>query len=78
MLRVLIADDHPIFRKGLKQILENHYDSIQVDEVNDGAEVLQFCRNSRLDLLIFVISIPGRNGLEILENVKRDWPDINV
>jgi len=78
MLRVLIADDHPIFRKGLKQILENHYDEIQVDEANDGAEVLQYCRNSRLDLLIMDISMPGRNGLEILENVKRDWPDVNV
>ncbi|MGH1363611.1 MAG: response regulator [Calditrichia bacterium] len=78
MLRILIADDHPIFRQGLRQILENHYEDLHVEEASDGAEVLHHCRNGRFDLLVMDISMPGRNGLEVLENVKKDWPEINV
>lgn len=77
-MKVLIADDHPIFREGLRQILQGSDDSVIVEEANDGHEVLEKVIKNKYDVIILDISMPGRNGLEILEQLKAEHPDVHV
>ena len=78
MIRVLIADDHTIVRQGLKQIL-NLDPQIEVSfEAKDGNEVLDFLRGAEVDVVVLDITMPGRNGLETLKDLKRLYPAISV
>jgi two-component system invasion response regulator UvrY len=76
MLRILIADDHPIVRRGLKQILYDESDIAIVGESSD--EVLELVRTQSWDAVILDISMPGRGGLDTLEELKRQYPDLPV
>ncbi|MEP6788339.1 MAG: response regulator transcription factor [Acidobacteriota bacterium] len=74
MIKVLIADDHTIVRQGLKQIL-NLDPQIEVSfEAKDGNEVLEFLRGATVDVVVLDITMPGRNGLETLKDIKRLYP----
>jgi DNA-binding NarL/FixJ family response regulator len=78
MRRILIADDHAIFREGLKQIIARSVDMIVTDEAEDGQEVLSKVRNNSYDLVILDISMPGRNGLELLGEIRNLNPRLPV
>ncbi len=82
MIKVLIADDHPIFREGLKKILFSSQDKamsgIIVDEARNGQEVLGMVVRNRYDVVILDVNMPGRNGLEILEQLKAENPELRV
>lgn len=69
-IRVLIADDHPIIRKGLSQIINEESDMQVVSEVSDGSEALSKLRSTKYDIAILDISMPVKTGLEILEQMK--------
>lgn len=69
-IRVLIADDHPIIRKGLIQIINEEPDMQVVTEVSDGSEALSKLRSTKYDIAILDISMPKKTGLEILEQMK--------
>lgn len=69
-IRVLIADDHPIIRKGLIQIINDEPDMQVVTEVSDGSEALSKLRSTKYDIAILDISMPKKTGLEILEQMK--------
>ena len=77
-LKVLIADDHVIFREGLKQVLARTANMGVADEVADGRDVLAKIRDNDYDLLILDISLPGRSGLDILPEVKALRPKLPV
>lgn len=78
MIRILIADDHPIVREGLKQILAETDDIIVVDEASNGKEVLDHVWNTAYDVVLLDISMPGRDGLEILRELKHQKPKLPV
>lgn len=78
MKKVLIADDHALFREGLKQFIARTADMVVTDEVDTGQEVLGRVQARDYDLLILDISMPGRNGLEILVEVKKMRPKLPV
>lgn len=78
MLRVLIADDHAIVRKGLQQIVKEQAPFIEVDEASDGQEVLDKVFASNWDCLVLDISMPGRTGLDILSEVRHSRPSLPV
>jgi DNA-binding NarL/FixJ family response regulator len=73
-MRVLIADDHPVVRQGLKQILMSDPDVVVSGEARDGNEALDLARKVEWDVAIFDFSMPGLNGLELLTEVKREFP----
>ena len=74
----MIADDHNIVRQGLKQIL-NLDPEIEVSfEAKNGNEVLDFLREAEVDVVVLDITMPGRNGLETLKDLKRLYPAIAV
>lgn len=71
--RILIADDHPIFRKGLKQLLRDA-GITDVGEAHDPQEALELSRSRDWDVIILDLSLPGRGGLELLRDLKADRP----
>jgi DNA-binding NarL/FixJ family response regulator len=78
VIRVVIADDHAIVRKGLRQILAVHPDFAVVGEAENGGEVMQIVRREPCDVLVLDIAMPGKNGIETLKQVKRELPKIAV
>ncbi len=78
MIRILIADDHAIVRKGLKQIISETQDMIVADEAGDGQEVLNKVRKDSFDMVLLDISMPGRTGLDILRELKAEKPRMPI
>jgi len=73
-MRILIADDHPVVRHGLKQILAADPKLNVVGEAKNGNEALVLARKLAWDIAILDFSMPGKNGLELLKEIKREWP----
>ncbi|MEX0997790.1 MAG: response regulator transcription factor [Flavobacteriaceae bacterium] len=71
-MRVLIADDHAILRKGLIEILNDSFPTLEYFEASNGLEALQLSRNNNFDLILLDISMPGRNGLDTLKQMRSD------
>ncbi len=78
MIKILIADDHPIVRKGLKEIIEVTPDMMVGDEASNGQEALEKVRKSDFDIVLLDISMPGRSGLDILKELKSEEPELSV
>lgn len=77
MIRILIVDDHAIVRAGLKQLLVDH-PHLVVTEAAGGAEATNLLRKQTFDLMLLDISMPGRGGLEILADTKKEFPGMPV
>ena len=73
-MKILIADDHPIVRRGLRQVLESDPTMVVVGEATNGDEALELARTLEWDLAVFDFSMPGRSGLDLLDSVKREFP----
>ena len=78
MIRVLVADDHTIVREGLKQILAKSGDLMVAGEAANGNDVLRMVREQAWDVLVTDMSMPGRNGLELIKLVKAARPALPV
>src|SRR6266581_1638715 len=78
MINVLIADDHTVVRNGLQQILANDAQLSVVGEATNGNEVLAQLEIMNVDALILDITMPGKNGLDVLKEVKRKRPALPV
>ncbi|MEX0998721.1 MAG: response regulator transcription factor [Thermodesulfobacteriota bacterium] len=78
MIKILIADDHSVVRRGVKQILEEEPDLKVLGEAANGDEVIQLIQDKDWDILILDITLPGKNGLEILTEVKKLRPNLPV
>ena len=77
-IRVLIADDHAIVREGLKQILGDNPDIFIVGEATDGNDALDKIRGGTWNVVLLDMSMPGRTGLDVLKQVKKEHPEIPV
>jgi two-component system invasion response regulator UvrY len=78
MLKILIADDHPVFRRGLKQIIAETTDIVVVDEAANGLEVLNKMKAGDFDLVLLDISMPGKTGIDVLTQLKYERPKLPV
>jgi DNA-binding NarL/FixJ family response regulator len=78
MIRVLVADDHAVVRRGLLQILEEAPDMVAAGQANTGREVLQTVRQIDCDVVVLDISMPGGGGLETLKQLRTLRPDLPV
>lgn len=74
-VRVLIADDHPVVRDGLKTILSSDPEVRVVGEARDGDEALEMMRSVDWDVAVLDYSMPGKGGVDVLAQVKHDYPD---
>jgi two-component system invasion response regulator UvrY len=78
MIKVLVADDHAIVRRGLVQILTEAPDMVVVGEASTGREVLQAVRKHDYDVLVLDIAMPEGGGLEVLQQLQTLKPDLRV
>lgn len=78
MIRVLVADDHPIVREGVKQILQETSDIVVAHEASTGQEALDLATRNEYDVVLLDISMPGRDGLETLREMKAQHPKTPV
>jgi len=78
MIKILIADDHTMFREGLKHILAEYPDLVAADEANNGQEVLDKIWKNDYDMVLLDITMPGMTGLEALKQLKNDKPKLPV
>ncbi|HMU41846.1 MAG TPA: response regulator transcription factor [Ignavibacteriaceae bacterium] len=80
MINILIADDHAIVREGLKQIVAEEKDMCVSAEAKDGTELLEILRvkKNNFSIIILDINMPGKNGLEVLKDLKSFYPDLPV
>jgi two-component system invasion response regulator UvrY len=76
LVRILIIDDHEVVRRGVKQILEEHFLYVEVGEANTGAKGIAAARKESWDLIIVDISLPDRNGLELLYELHTTMPQL--
>lgn len=72
MIKVLIADDHPVVREGLKQILSKATDMVVGGEALNGQEVLDKVRSEKWDVIILDLNMPGKDGFEVLKEIRRE------
>ncbi|HLY52255.1 MAG TPA: response regulator transcription factor [Steroidobacteraceae bacterium] len=74
-MRILIADDHPIVRRGLKDIVASEQDMTVVGEAKTGDEALELARKLDWDVAVLDYSMPGCNGADLVREVKRHYPE---
>jgi len=77
-MNILVADDHPLIRKGLIQILSDYSYIKHVYEAKNSIEVFEQLKQNFIDILILDISLPGKDGMEILKDVKIEYPNLPV
>jgi len=77
-IRVFIADDHAIVREGLKQILAEQRDIVVAGEAENGLDAIKLFRKSRCHVMLLDISMPDRNGIEVLKQIKQERPELAV
>lgn len=76
--KVILADDHAIFRQGIRELIKDLEDFAVVGEAGDGLELLELLKEVRPDLIILDISMPNLRGLEATEEIKKHYPQIKV
>jgi DNA-binding NarL/FixJ family response regulator len=78
MQRVIIADDHPVGYKGLREILQENFGSLTVDAAGTGRELIEKVKKTDYDLVLLDISLPDANGLDVLREMRRKRPRLPV
>jgi len=78
MLKILIADDHTVVRKGLRQILLDHFREALIEEVSDAENLINKVMSAQWDVVISDINMPGRSGVDALKQIRGIFPDLPV
>jgi two-component system, NarL family, invasion response regulator UvrY len=77
-MRVLIADDHAVFRRGLRETLAEEFSKVTFGEARTAQEAIEHVRRQDWDVIILDISMPGKSGLDILDELKRLRPKLPI
>ena len=75
---IILADDHAMFREGIRKIIERIEDVLISGEVNDGLELLELLKKSSPNLVILDISMPNLRGLEAIREIKKTYPQVKI
>src|ERR1700755_596068 len=78
MIRILIADDFTIIRKGVRQILTQAYPNVEIEEIEDGEEWTDKLKDSPWDMVISDLPGPDKGGWEALQQIREQYPDLPV
>jgi DNA-binding NarL/FixJ family response regulator len=77
-MRILIADDHAIVRKGIRQIISEFYADAEIEEVANCFDLIQSARLQKFDIIISDLSMPGKNGLETIKDLRSERIDTPI
>lgn len=77
-MKILIVDDHAVVRQGIKQILSDMDEKCKIGEAANGADGLRLLRDDTWDLVLLDIGLPGKNGIEVLKQIKAEWKKLPV
>ena len=78
MISILLADDHAIVRRGMKEVLQEALPDVRIVEAESAAETMDAARAGAFDLVILDVSLPGRSGLDVLKDIKAAHPKLPV
>jgi two-component system response regulator FimZ (fimbrial Z protein) len=78
MIKLLVADHHPIVRKGLEHLFSASSDIQIVGSVDNGEAILDFVKKEKVDIILTEVDLPKLNGLTVLRHLKSDYPDIKT
>lgn len=76
--RLVVVDDHPLFRKGLEQLITSHGEFVVCAEAASAAAAMDVIRRMTPDLAIVDLSLPGANGIELIKNIRAEFPSLPV
>src|SRR5438128_1734713 len=76
--RIVIVDDHPLFRKGLEQLIHSDSAFAVCGEANNASEAMEVIRKLHPDLAIVDLSLPGANGIELIKNIRAEFPKLPI
>jgi len=76
--RIVIVDDHPLFRKGLEQLIHSDSAFAVCGEANNASEAMDVIRKLNPDLAIVDLSLPGANGIELIKNIRAEFPKLPI
>ena len=76
--KIVIAEDHQLFREGLKSMIATREDLEVIDEAQDGIEALRCVKRQPPDLLLLDLSMPRLSGISVMKDVKRQFPDVRI
>jgi len=76
--RLLLADDHPLIRQGLKKIIEEVPELEVIGEAGDGFELLALLKNSTVEMVILDLSMPNLRGVEVIRAIKKKYPEVKM
>ena len=76
--RIVIVDDHPLFRKGLEQLIHSEDGFAVCGEANNAPEAMDVIRNLNPDLAIVDLSLPGANGIELIKNIRAEFSKLPI
>jgi two-component system, NarL family, invasion response regulator UvrY len=78
MIKVLITDDHPVVRRGIRQILEDDERISLIQEASNGKELFERLEEHLFDVILLDISLPGRSGLDLISQIKRTQQSVAI
>ncbi|MFN0315870.1 MAG: response regulator [Burkholderiales bacterium] len=78
MIKVILTDDHPMVRRGVRMTLEGDAGLRIVAEAGSGAQLMDVLAITEADVLVLDVSLPDRSGMDLLKDVKARWPDLGV
>jgi DNA-binding NarL/FixJ family response regulator len=78
MMRILIVDDHAILRRGLRELLSNEFRGAAFGEASNARQALEKLREKEWDVALLDITLPGKNGLDLLKELRTEWPRLPV
>lgn len=77
-MKVLIVDDHAVVRQGIKQILTEMSEPVEIGEAGNGGDAIRMLRDGDWDMVLLDIGLPGKNGVEVLKQIKTEWKKLPV
>src|SRR4029077_6861441 len=76
--RIVIVDDHPLFRKGLQELIHSDNSFAVCGEAGSASEAMEVIRKLHPELVIVGLSLPGANGIELIKNIRAEYPKLPI